>query len=451
MPTDAAHPSDAVRLETVVRKVATLLCARRRRGSHEVRRFLSLAVPCLALAVAVPPAAGCGGSNGTANGNDAGTSVADGGWSGPDGDGSADSRVASGGDTGGGATLDTGAADGDDAGGGSSPAHALGTVLLAESHAPGDGGVLPPVVSASFLPDAALVPPTCSSPIAGCDFVAGPDCGANGCDASSTCGWDSACHPTCTASCDLSCGSGWQCYFSSSGQPGCRPYESFDAGILTFIGAATGITLAPPYAYQGGPGAPFVPGSQLEVKASGALGAGFDAFDETFTATTFVQTSPSLDSIATATVFGAGSVPIGWVPGSDAVKITVAGGGGVATCVASDPSGHFDVPRAVITAALGSSGAALVAIGVTRERDEWRKDASTRGSLSTEKVQPVGWLELTTTSTETYSFQGQGCPTAGQTMCPDGCFDTSSDSYHCGSCTTVCAPTQSCQGGQCTP
>jgi hypothetical protein len=409
-----------------------------------MRRFSS-SLACLALALAAPPVTGCSGSNGGVTGNDAGT------------DGDAGMGTGANGDAGAGAVADGGGGSSHDAGdgyaeggGASSASHALGTIMLAESHAPGGGGTTQPLLLASFLPDAATVSPTCSSQVAGCDFVSVPQCGQNGsaCAVGSTCGWDTSCHATCMEACTLQCGAGQECYFPSPNQPACRASETFDAGTLTFAGTTTPITLFPPYSYQGAPGAPFLPGSQIEVKASGATGPGFDKFDETFMATTFLQTNPPLDTLASATVFGAGTVPIDWAPGTDSVKITGAGAGGVATCAASDSSGHFDIPRAAVTSALGQAGTASVAIDVTRERDEWRKSESTHGSLTTGQVQPVGWLELTTASTESHSFLG--CASA-QTMCPDGCFDTSSDPYHCGSCTAVCSATQTCESGQCVP
>ena len=55
--------------------------------------------------------------------------------------------------------------------------------------------------------------------------------------------------------------------------------------------------------------------------------------------------------------------------------------------------------------------------------------------MTTATVQPVGWLEMTTMSTESATFQG--CGATGETMCPDGCYDTQTDQYHCGSCCTV--------------
>ncbi|HEX3345948.1 MAG TPA: hypothetical protein VHS09_15295, partial [Polyangiaceae bacterium] len=59
----------------------------------------------------------------------------------------------------------------------------------------------------------------------------------------------------------------------------------------------------------------------------------------------------------------------------------------------------------------------------------------------------------TTTSTESKTFEVTAppqCNGPGEEMCPDGCFDTETDQYHCGSCTTVCSSTQTCIEGQCT-
>jgi hypothetical protein len=223
--------------------------------------------------------------------------------------------------------------------------------------------------------------------------------------------------------------------------------QSFDAGALVFIGTTTPVTLFPPYSYQpSGGGTPFNPGASLEVQGSGAAGAGFDKFDEKFAATTLLLTSPPLDQIPMSTVFGLGSIPVAWNPGSDTVTITLSGNGGVATCSAQDSSGQFEIPRAAVTAVLGTAGGSSLALSITRERDTWDKSLSAHGMLTGATVQPVAWLEVSTFSSESATFQG--CP-GTETQCPDGCFDTSSDPLHCGSCTVVCAANQSCISGQC--
>jgi hypothetical protein len=345
-----------------------------------------------------------------------------------------------------------GGGQGDD-GGSTSVPHALGTVVLGESHAP-SGGTSTPLVLVSFIPDASALPQTCASQVGGCSFISAPQCGGSGssCGQNETCTWDSACHPTCTAACTLACSAGQECYFASPNQPACRQTQTFDAGALAFAGTTTPITLFPPYQYQStASGAPFLAGAQIEVQASGAAEAGFDKFDQKFTATTFLQTN--LAMITAATVSGSGAVPITWTPGGDDITVTVSGPGGVASCTATDASGAFQVPHAVVTAALGPEGPSEVSFTVTRERDDWDKSATTHGTLTGATVQPIGWVELTTTSTESASFTVTAQPTctgAGDTMCPDGCFDTQTDPYHCGSCTVVCSATDTCVSGQCT-
>jgi hypothetical protein len=326
-------------------------------------------------------------------------------------------------------------------------------VALGESHAP-NGGTSTPTITATFMPDASALPQTCAQQINGCSFVSAPQCGGSGssCGEGETCTWDSACNATCTASCSLQCGSGQECYFASPNQPECRDIQTFDAGALAFAGAGmtTPITLFPPYAYQStAQDSPYLAGKQIEVQASGAAGAGFNSFDETFTATTLLQTN--LGSLTSSSLSGTGAVPVTWATGGDTINVVVTGTGGVATCPGTDSAGVFQIPRAVVNAALG--GDTALTLTVTRERDEWHKNESTHGTLSTATVQPVGWLELTTTSTESASFvvtPPPACDGPGDQTCPDGCFDTQTDQYHCGSCTTVCSSTQSCVDGQCT-
>ena len=332
--------------------------------------------------------------------------------------------------------------------GGTTPPHALGAILIGESHAPGSV-TSSPVVAASFLPDASMVPQTCSTQVAGCTLTKTPQCGAMGCGAGATCGWDASCQPTCQPACTLACGAGQQCYFASPGQPACRTTESFDAGALVFVGTTSPITLFPPYTYAGTVGiAPFTPAAQIQVQASGASGAGFDAFTASTDATSLIKTTPPINQIPTSTVFGLGDLPIGWIPGSDTVTISVAGTGGVVTCSAQDSMGSFQVPRAAIQAAQGTSGGSALSIAVTREHDDWNRSVATHGTLTTATVQPVGWVELSTFSSEISTVQG--CTDPSQTMCPDGCFDTSTDALHCGSCTVICGSGQACVSGECT-
>ena len=43
------------------------------------------------------------------------------------------------------------------------------------------------------------------------------------------------------------------------------------------------------------------------------------------------------------------------------------------------------------------------------------------------------------------------CTVAAPTCCGNTCVDTTTDANHCGNCSTVCTPLESCKGGSCTP
>jgi hypothetical protein len=227
--------------------------------------------------------------------------------------------------------------------------------------------------------------------------------------------------------------------------------ETFDAGPLAFSGTTTSITMFPPYEFEStGQGAPFLGGAEIQVQAQGATEAGFEKFSEKFTATTFLQTTPSLAKIPREKVFGTGSVPIAWAPANDTILVTVSGAGGSATCKVKDGLGKFDVPRSVVKAAQGDGGTgsavSAVSISVTRQKKEVKKDKKAKGELSLAKVQPEGWLELITVSTETASYQGCG---SGQSICDDLCVDISRDVDNCGACGNACGVSQSCVSGTC--
>ena len=204
---------------------------------------------------------------------------------------------------------------------------------------------------------------------------------------------------------------------------------SFDAGPIAFSGTTTSITMFPPYQFEStGQGAPFLGGAELKVQASGATGAGFDKFDETFTATTFLQTTPSLSKLTKSQVFGTGSLPIAWAPANDTILISISGAGGTATCKVQDSLGKFDVPRSVVKAAQGDTssttdtGNTSLSISVARQKKDVKKDQHAKGTLDLVSVKPDGWLELVTLSTESASFQGCG---TGQDFCGDTCTDLS--------------------------
>jgi hypothetical protein len=229
----------------------------------------------------------------------------------------------------------------------------------------------------------------------------------------------------------------------------CRKTTRFDAGAIAFAGTTEAISLFPPYTTRPtGNGAPFLPGSELRVIATGAKEAGYEKFDEKFHATTFIETNPSLRKLSKSVVFGGGTIPLGWEPGADVVVISLSGPGGVATCKVDDKAGKYEVTRNVVDAAMGESTttAGTLSLVVARERKEVRKDKKTVGSLPGEKVQPVGWLELVTTSGETASFASCG---AGTTICGEQCVNTTSDSKNCGQCGKVCAAGLFCSASVC--
>jgi len=226
--------------------------------------------------------------------------------------------------------------------------------------------------------------------------------------------------------------------------------ETFDAGPLAFSGTTTAITLFPPYKFQaGGGGAPFLGGAEIHVQAQGATNAGFEKFDASFTATTFLQTSPAISKLSRESVFGAGSVPIAWAPGSDSIVVTVSGPGGSATCKVQDSLGKFDLPRSVVTAAIGDvdvDAVPALTLSVARQKKDVKKDKKANGTLRLASVRPEGWLELVTVSTESTSFHG--C-SSGEAFCGSTCAALSSDPANCGACGNACGQYRSCAAGTC--
>lgn len=189
--------------------------------------------------------------------------------------------------------------------------------------------------------------------------------------------------------------------------------------------------------------------ASLMVNASGATGAGFDAFQQTFGATTYLRTEPALNKLTRSQVFGTGAVPVKWVPGEDKVQITVSGLDGTATCEAMDAAGSFDVPREVVSAVLGdhTDVTQQLTIAVSRQKLTLQKGLKTKGALLTQTVQPEGWLQLTTTSSESASIQG--C-SRGTGLCGgDLCIDLTSDEQNCGKCGVACEASDSCKSSKC--
>lgn len=355
------------------------------------------------------------------------------------------------------------------------PPHSLGTIVLGEAH--GSGGSTgstksTPIVTATFVPDA-LLTKTCKETLTnGCEIAKIPKCTkvtstTTGCNSNEACTFDTSCSPVCKAFavCDTACSADEVCQpkagSTSGGTSGgttttvgeCVKTTSFDAGPLAFSGTTTSITMFPPYQFEStGQGAPFLGGAELKVQASGATGAGFDKFDETFTATTFLQTTPSLSKLTKSQVFGTGSLPIAWAPANDTILISISGAGGTATCKVQDSLGKFDVPRSVVKAAQGDTsttadtGSTSLSISVARQKKDVKKDQHAKGTLDLVSVKPDGWLELITLSTESASFQGCG---ASQDYCGDTCTDLSYDQLNCGTCGNVCPGSQSCNSGTC--
>jgi hypothetical protein len=330
--------------------------------------------------------------------------------------------------------------------------HALGTIVLGESHLAGSSDTAP-LVSATFLPDAQLAR-ACGKPLDGCTLSLAPKC-TRDCGVDELCSWSDTCSAVCKKIplCDESCDDDEQCVLDPA-KPGasarCEPQAHFDAGPIAFSGTTTPITLYPPYAYQSdGKGAPFLAGSELRVQAQGASGAGFEAFDETFTATRFLQTTPTLDKLSREQVFGTGPLPTSWVPGDDTVVITLTGEGGSATCKADDASGSFAVPRSVVDAVRASDSgvpSGHLSLTVARQRKEIKKGKKAKGPLPNVRVIPAARLELVTTSVESASYQG--C-FASSVACGDDCVDLKNDRNHCGACGKACPGTQSCSNGKC--
>ncbi len=356
-------------------------------------------------------------------------------------------------DGGGGADGADGADGGD--GGGDDPRmdepepavpHALGTIVVGETH-PVGGGQPTPLVSASFVPDSVMVADACAAEIEGCRVSTVPDC-ADACGLDEVCVMSDGCTPACEAICDLACGEGQECYFPVPGSPSCRGVETFDAGALTFSGTTVPVSLFPPYQFVGDvSGALTIPGQEISVYASGATSAGFAQFDRTFTGTSPLVSQ--IGDISMEEAYGDGPMPVRWTPGNDAIRVSLTvsgalGGYGVVTCEAED-TGTFSVPRAAIDAAVPGDEPSAIYVDLTRHNTTVHKDLSTTGALLQATVQSEAWIELVSSSSE--STMLQGC--SGTAFCGGACVDTLSDEENCGGCNTVCGPGQICSIGEC--
>jgi hypothetical protein len=342
------------------------------------------------------------------------------------------------------------------------PPHSLGTIVLGEAHGSGTSTKSTPIVSATFLPDA-MLGRACKKKLDGCEIQEIAKCtkvstSTSGCNSNEACVLDTtSCKAECKALavCEKACDDDEVCKATTIGTATtggtCVKQESFDAGPLAFSGTTTSITMFPPYRFEStGQGAPFLGGAELQVQASGATEAGFEKFDEKFTATTFLQTTPSLSKISKEKIFGTGALPIAWAPADDTIVITVSGAGGSATCKVKDSLGKFDVPRSVVKAAQGetttTSGTSSLSISVSRRKKDVKKDKKAKGTLAATEIKPEGWLELITLSTESASFQG--CASS-QAICDETCTDLTRDVENCGTCGNACGTSQTCSAGKC--
>lgn len=331
------------------------------------------------------------------------------------------------------------------------PPHAEGVIVLGESHTPA-GGSPTPLVSVAFYPNmkAKARARGCIDTVGSCELVRTPKCTEadtfSGCESGSACVFDDGCAPVCKKLCAKSCEEGQVCELDKLEAESCVDIETFDGGPISFTGTSAAISLFPPsYTYESEErGAPFTPGAALGVKGQGAAQAGFEAFDVKGEATSFIQTSPSLDKISKVEAFGEGPMPVSWVPGKDTVQITVSSGEGSATCRAEDAKGSFAVPREVIDAVVGTKGVPLT-VSVSRVREDIAKGLKTKGTLRSETIEPEGWVRVTTMSTETTSIQGCG---AGAKVCGDECINVSSDPNNCGGCGKTCN-TGECVASKC--
>ena len=329
--------------------------------------------------------------------------------------------------------------------------HALGIITVGESHTSGEQSFTPQIF-ASFIPDASQATQCPATSIGGCTIAVPAVCnGITGplCQADQFCTLDATCKPICQAACTAVCPAGEECYFPTPSTQSCQPIQTFDAGdlVLAGPGISSPVTLVPPEYALTNPSIqnPLVWGQQIQVTSSGSTGAGFQAFQETFKATTLLQTSPSISTLTPADVYSAAGLTLGWTAGSDAIVISVTGPQGTASCPANDAAGLFTVPEAVVLAVAGT-GTPAISISVARQHLEEKTDAKTQGTLSEGvTVQPVGFLDLSSVSIETTTVAGCAPGTA---MCSDGCANLLTSNTDCGACGNSCG-TGVCEDGTC--
>ena len=284
--------------------------------------------------------------------------------------------------------------------------HALGTIVLGETHAAGTGDALA-VLSASFIPDAEATAQSCAMEVGGCQVALPADCMPTVCATDQVCAYDDNCMPTCQPLCNASCAADEVCYFPVPGVAACRDAETFDAGRLDLLGTLEPITLFPPYVLPAGVEGPLAqPDRELTAMGSGATQAGFGMFEATTTSMDSVFST--IDELLPAEAFGVADLPISWTPGVDAMTITVTvtgtlGGTGTVTCEADDTMGTFAIPRAAIDAAVPEDTPNTLSFSLQRAHTETTMGIATVGSLQEQTVQPTGWIDFSYVSIETGS------------------------------------------------
>lgn len=341
------------------------------------------------------------------------------------------------------------------------PPHALGFVQLSTTHV-ALATTSTPSVSAGFIPDSSKVlSQKCGKDLDGCRVLAKPDCGGSdagfgdtGCATNEVCMLDESCDSVCQQipECVTPCSDDEVCTVVGI-KSKCIAKVEFTAGTVTLSGDGMSKTviLRPPYAPKTTSAtdeSPFVPGQQIAITATGASDVGIEKFNDTFTATTFIEPKPSLTKqLDQEIVFDSTDViPLSWKAGEDAVQITVTGNKGTAICEADDAAGTFELSRKVFRQVYGAdtttSAKPTASFSLTRSRTELKKDKKTVGKIAGEDLPPVAFLRLVTSSTESYSVQG--CAT-GEKLCPStisggtpSCLSTMSDRYNCGQCGKVC-------------
>jgi hypothetical protein len=313
------------------------------------------------------------------------------------------------GSTGTGGSGDSGSDDGVDTGdetGDMPPTgdHALGTIVIGETHPVDMPSAAMGILSASFVPDAAAAVQACGMDVGGCTVNVPPTCPA-ACLVGETCVYDDACSPICQVPCDAVCAADEVCYFPFPGTAACRKIETFDAGRLDFFGTTVPITLYPPYQLPTPPDGPITqPDKDLTVMATGATNAGFAPF--TAAVTTSASVFSTIDEILPAEAFGVGDLGIDWVPGADEMTISLTvtstlGTTGTVTCEADDTLGTFAVPRMALNAAIEGETANTISVSLQRTHVETTMGLATQGALLEAMVQPEGWVDFTFVSIET--------------------------------------------------